>query len=495
MEPSEKDRGRIIHPRDLSIGFTPPLRSTEPLPSAIWASKEELAGEDWRDDEGRRLLLGVSDDGTLLAFGGGPLGRQDDRHIVTIAGARAGKSSTCIIPNLRRYRGSMLVIDIKGELAQATAAKRREFGNVLILDPFGVTGMPTDAINPLDEIDPLGENVLSKLDIICEALIVQDVRDTHWTDGARDLMRFAILFAFLIAPLNGQPTLATVRKILSGVPFNGRTLTGRTVQNGMFPYLMEAEADNLFELARDAAEELITLAASFADTPEKELGSMLSACRRQIGFLRGDAMARVLDSSPASLRDVKSKPTTIYVCLPPSKLASHHRWLRLLVMLAVEASEVGPKPDIDMVFVLDEFAALGHMDTLQKASAQMAGYGVKLWVVLQDLSQLQRDYPKDWETFLENASAIQAFANDGGTTTEYLEKRLGLTTYVERRAAERTIQGAAAGAKSTVEEKTRAPLVPAFMIGQLFARHTNRQLLLRKGLRPVNCLRLPREQT
>jgi type IV secretion system protein VirD4 len=64
------------------------------------------------------------------------LGYLDDRSLVTIAGARAGKTSTVLEPNLYLYPGSMLVLDPKGELSR-TAHLRRALGHqVFVLDPF-----------------------------------------------------------------------------------------------------------------------------------------------------------------------------------------------------------------------------------------------------------------------------------------------------------------------------------------------------------------------
>lgn len=40
------------------------------------------------------------------------------------------------------------------------------------------------------------------------------------------------------------------------------------------------------------------------------------------------------------------------------------------------------------LFMLDEFAALGQLEMVQTAMGLMRGYGVKLWPILQDLSQL-----------------------------------------------------------------------------------------------------------
>jgi type IV secretion system protein VirD4 len=81
----------------------------------------------------------------------------------------------------------------------------------------------------------------------------------------------------------------------------------------------------------------------------------------------------------------------------------------MMVGLTLEAMErTGPlgkgKPPV--LFCLDEFAALGHMESIEKAAGQIASFGVKLWPVIQDLTQLQRDYKEAWETFIGNAGLL-----------------------------------------------------------------------------------------
>src|ERR1700733_5141762 len=84
------------------------------------------------------------------------IGVKDNRHMMTIAGNRAGKGVSAIIPNLIEYPGSVLVIDPKGENAYRTASRRghgsaavrKGLGqDVFVLDPFGVSKQ-LDMINP-----------------------------------------------------------------------------------------------------------------------------------------------------------------------------------------------------------------------------------------------------------------------------------------------------------------------------------------------------------
>ena len=76
-----------------------------------------------------------------FAMGGLPIGAGDDRHMLTVAGSRAGKGRSAIIPNLIVYPGSLLAVDPKGENAKATAEWRADMlgQRVVLLDPFGTT--------------------------------------------------------------------------------------------------------------------------------------------------------------------------------------------------------------------------------------------------------------------------------------------------------------------------------------------------------------------
>ena len=144
-------------------------------------------------------------------------------------------------------------------------------------------------------------------------------------------------------------------------------------------------------------------------------------------------MRRVLEGSDFRLEDMKERRITVYLCLPANRLATHGRWLRLMIGLTLEAMErTGPLKEGQhpVLFCLDEFAVLDHMESIEKAAGQIAGFGVKLWPVVQDLTQLQRDYKEAWETFMGNAGLMMFFGNSDLTTLEHISKRLGETEVI-----------------------------------------------------------------
>ncbi|SMP82292.1 Type IV secretory system Conjugative DNA transfer [Novosphingobium panipatense] len=43
------------------------------------------------------------------------------------------------------------------------------------------------------------------------------------------------------------------------------------------------------------------------------------------------------------------------------------------------------RPERPVLFLLDEFAALGRLEPVERAMGLMAGYGLQLWPILQDI--------------------------------------------------------------------------------------------------------------
>lgn len=403
------------------------------------------------------------------------IGRDDDRHMATVAGNRAGKSLTILIPNLRRYPGSMIVLDPKGELARATAAHRRRMGQqVFILDPFGETGVQTSSYNPILELSQARpELVAADAAQLADALIIANNKDPHWTDSARNLMRGIVLY--LLANSPAKASLREIRHLLCGTP----------------PELEELFSDMIACEAFDGIVQ--NVGRTFLGKNERELASIMSTAQEQTAPL--DDVLHVTERSDVTLTDLRSGKVTIYLVLPGMRMGTHYRWLRLVIQQALAAMERAPVPrgELPVWFVLEEFPALGHMRSIETAAGLMAGFGVKLWSVLQDLTQLKTHYPKSWETFLGNAGVIQAFGNADLTTTEHLSKLLGSTQMVEQQDVWVSVSAKSQGDSGRREHIRTVRLLDPNEITQHFARETNRQLIFVPGRPPIYLNRLPHQ--
>lgn len=177
---------------------------------------------------------------------------------------------------------------------------------------------------------------------------------------------------------------------------------------------------------------------------QNERGSVLSTARRNTRFLATPKIRTSLSATSFDIDRLKTSKggQTIYLCLPARLFPTHARYLRLLISMLLYRMEVigleKPASGHSVLFILDEFAALGHMEMLEKAAGLMAGYGVKLWPIVQDLTQMKKHYRESWETFLANAGTMTFFANSDLTTLEWLSKRMGETEIIRQSSGSST---------------------------------------------------------
>jgi type IV secretion system protein VirD4 len=439
----------------------------ESSPSQMWCNPADL-DESWSWSPGR-VLLG--------RWGDRLIGREDSRHVMTIAGSQTGKSSSVLIPNLRRYPGSVVVLDPKGELARACAAHRRAMGqDVYILDPFDELGEAPASYNPFSELG-LGRirHIAPDVSQAADALIINNARDPHWTDSGKNLLRGEVLMTLAEGRL---PTLRSLRRFLCSTPAELERRLTAMADTAAFDGIVSNVGS--------------TFLGKLGGSP-REMQSILSTVQEQTAPL--DDVLHVTERSDFRLADLNSGKLSIFLVLPGLRMGTHFRWLRLIVQQALAVLERAPVPrgELPVWFVLEEFPTLGHMRSLETAAGLMAGFGVKLWSVVQDLTQLQTNYPKSWETFLGNAGVIQCFGNVDLTTTEYLSRMLGNTQVVDVQDIRVSGGQMSQGDLGRREHVRNVRLLESFELRKHFAHETKRQLVIVPSSRPVYMNRLEPE--
>lgn len=115
----------------------------------------------------------------------------------------------------------------------------------------------------------------------------------------------------------------------------------------------------------------------------------------------------------------------------------------------------------------------------------MAGYGVKPWTVLQDLSQLQRDYPKSWQTFLGNTGIIQNFGSADEATCTYMSKLCGESETLGQSLPELSERERGSGKIGLNRSVTVTPLLRPDEVRRFFARQHASALIAVPGEHPI----------
>lgn len=125
------------------------------------------------------------------------------------------------------------------------------------------------------------------------------------------------------------------------------------------------------------------------------------------------------------------------------------------------------------------------MRQIEDAAGQIAGYGVKLWPIIQDLSQLKELYKDRWETFLGNAGVIQCFGNNEQTTTDWISKRLGKTSFQVVRTSELSTSQRNQGGSGESWQTEVHDLLTGDEVARHFSRESMRQIIIRSGQPPI----------
>ncbi|MBW1811880.1 MAG: type IV secretory system conjugative DNA transfer family protein [Deltaproteobacteria bacterium] len=393
-------------------------------------------------------------------------------HVLTCAPTGTGKGIGCVIPNLLTYPGSVFCLDLKGENFAVTARRRRELGPTFALDPFGLTGSPSCAVNWLDLIDLSSPESVSDAASLADTLVVRGngtEGGSYWNDAAANLIQGLLLHIASLADNERNP--GTLRALL--------TLPERKLL-GLLQELGEDSSTAFGVPARTAN--------MFLAKADRDRSGVLSTAQQHTAFLDDPRIVETLKQSYIDFKDMKAETQTLFLVVPPDKLTAYSRYVRATIGLALKAMvrEKTP-PKNQVLFLLDEVAQLGRFSPIEDGISILRGYGVRLWLLVQDLSQLSSVYPK-WRTFLAN-SVLQVFGTQDQQTAKYISDALGRQTIVysvNGHSSSTSDSGGSSGSSTSYQHHGRE-LMTADEVRRLPA---NRVIVLEQGVSPQLLRRL-----
>ncbi len=365
-------------------------------------------------------------------------------HLLTVAGTRAGKAVNLILFNLLLpdlFKGSWVIIDPKGELASISARIQREAGRkVVILNPFSLLSLGNVNYNPLSILKSDWINLADDVTMMAEAIVAQVTGENkHFQDRARSFISTFLLHLVTSAPKEDRH-LGTLWAWLRLDPKEFNMLLAEMVLN---------DDPNVGDIVKAGANEIISMMTN----SDKEFGSVMSNAFEATGFIKSPSLRESLKGSDEfTAEDLAAGNVTVYLCIPFDRLTSHNAWLRLVVTSLMRS--VIRKPGKDVCFLIDEANSFGFHSEVLTAMSAYAGFGVHIWSIFQDLSQIENIYGKNWQTFIANSSVRHYFNISDNFSADYLEKHFGMSsvpTYNDKG----TISGATARPLVTGDEIRR----------------------------------------
>lgn len=414
--------------------------------------------------------------GRLLRFDG-------QQSVLLAAPTRSGKGVGIVVPNLLDYLGSVVVLDIKQENYALTSGWRRARGQaVFLFNPFA-EDRRTHRWNPLSYVSTEPLQRVSDLQGIANLLYPDaGAEQKFWTSQARNAFLAFALYLFdhyeaqrregVPEVLQLFPTLGRVFRLSSaeGVPAR------QYLQDlGSRPFLGEHARRAFGNLLSQAEETFASILGSFREPLNPWIDPVLDAATSGNDFL---------------LDDLRRRPMTIYVGVPPHRLAEARPLLNLFFSQLINLNtRVLPQDDPSLrqqcLLLMDEFTALGRIDIIATAMAYMAGYNLRLLPVIQSMAQLDAVYGKDVARALATNHAMQVvFAPREQQDANDYSEMLGYTSLRRRNLTRGRTRRELSRSES---EERRALMLPQ----ELKAMDPRHEIVFCEGLaHPARCRKI-----
>jgi type IV secretion system protein VirD4 len=441
--------------------------------SARWAKLSDIKKAGLLQPEG--VYVGEWKNGSKIYT----LRHNGPEHVLCYAPPRSGKGVGLVVPTMLTWPHSAVVTDLKREIYELTAKWRSTEGENRILRFEPASSSASVRFNPLDEIRIGTEHETGDIQNLANLIVDPDGRglQTHWQKTACSLLTGCIAHVLYRARREQTPaTLPAVDRLLSDPDKKAID-----VWTEMLCYLHEGGETH--PLVASAARDQL-------NRPEEEAASVLSTALSYLTIYRDPVVANNVSRSDFRIRDLmhSDQPVTLYIVTEPVDKTRLQPLVRVLVNMIVRISASGlafengtPKPAYKhrLLLLLDEFPSLGKLEILQESLAFLPGYGIKAYLIAQDINQLYAHYGRE-EAITSTCHVQCAFAPNRIETAEHLSKLTGQTTVVKEQITT-SGRGWSTNVSRSTHEISRPLLTPDEAMRMKGARKNARGLITEAG--------------
>ena len=351
-----------------------------------------------------------------------------DGHILVVGGAGSGKSSCLAIPSLISWGQRIFAIDIKGELSQKTGSHRpakRVFNPFLESSPgYDPYYLLKRSRNPAQDAKEIAFAIVQK---------PENIKETFWIDGARNLLTGAILHFFTakysfietIEAVQSTPVQSLISEIHSGENTAARMYVNQ---------LVDMDIKTLSGIYAELSNHIML----FATDPD------IRSC---------------LSKSDTITPEDLEKGKDIYLNIPEDKIEQWKPLLTLIVNQFLKHFERRPDEGATpILFLLDEFPRLGKIETVINGLATLRSKKITIALFVQSLAQLDAIYGSDNRKVMVDNCQYKAILNaTDAETQDYFSRLVG--TYDKQKKSQSanyeqyTGIGTGTGTSQTTEEK------------------------------------------
>ena len=326
---------------------------------------------------------------------------QSEGHIVVFGPSGTGKTSALLIPTLRSWEGTALVVDISGDIAANVHT-----ANKIVYDPTAEDCIPYDVFASINAVNDDTERQ-ERLEQLAYLLLPDKANDSE---------------AGVFFCKNGRKMITAALICYYGMGWEFIKICEHFLSNDWRSLLNDiAKQDNT------TANMYIS---SFAGASEQNTAGCKQAADDALKLFATNAKIKNALRKPASYEQSICPATletnSIYIYIPDEKLKIYGDLLRIITAQSMEYFSARPKENKKMIlFCLDEFASFGKLQIVESLR-KVRKHFCRILVISQSLSDLDMIYGKDERKAMMGNFAITVVLGCKDTETqEYFSKLAG----------------------------------------------------------------------
>ena len=326
---------------------------------------------------------------------------QDEGHILVLGPSGTGKTSALLIPTLRSWQGTALVVDISGDISANVNT-----ANKIVFDPTSESCIPYDVFASINAVADETERQ-ERLEQLAYLLLPDKANDSEagifFCKNGRKMITAALIcyygmgwgFVEICEFFLGHDW----RSLLNDIAKQQNPIAN------MFISSFAGASEQNTAGCKQAADDALKLFA----TNEK----IKNALRKSASYEQS--------ISPATL-----ETSSIYIYIPDEKLKIYGDLLRIITAQSMEYfSSRPPENKQTILFCLDEFASFGKLQIVESLR-KLRKRRIRILVLTQSVSDVDMIYGKDErKAMLGNFKFTVILGCKDTETQEYFSKMIG----------------------------------------------------------------------
>jgi type IV secretion system protein VirD4 len=422
------------------------------------------------------ILLGKMADGSYIRLGGGS-------HVALYAPTESGKGVGFVLPNCFAWTGSLIVLDVKGEVFEATAGHRAAMGQQIYrFDPAAEDGR-SHRWNPFTATNRLAVSRFRQIGQHANMLfphittVGSGSTNPFWQDAGRQA--FGAVAMTLAETPDEDLTMEAISHLFM-------RLDGHEV--------LTAKLARWRQAGHQYSEKAVFGLSDYIGDDPKLRGDIRKTVSTQLNIWMDPQISAATSASDFDLADIRRKPMTIYVTVQPGDIPRLMPLLRLFFDQVIQVNTRAmprhdPSLNVPVLMMMDEVARLGRMDTIAQAPQYVRDYGIRMALVGQSKAQFRAIYgDNETDDIFSNVGAEILFGSADAKLSEEIERRMGDNTVtVTTRNRPRFMSWLNWSKQGESDHPHRRPLM---LDQELMQLPLDEQIIIRPGMPPMRTKRI-----